>query len=249
MKKRKVKGDWDFDFEIVIDTREQKPFRFKDVPKDKIEGGGHWKQIPYRVSTLGTGDYSILGFEPDTRIGDRLVGVGIERKSKEDLYQTLTQGRERFENELVRLVNQCRYALIVVESDLNDIVKIPPIFSDVKPKTIIRTVISYQVKYPSIQWAFCTNRAFAEVYAFRYLMRCKKQIDEIVEASGAQVIESGKSSESTFDNKPSDDQLGAVDEIEKESNDSLKCDKAKTESTDEPLLGNEKTEETEELVI
>ena len=63
---------------VAIDTREQKPYRFARS----------------EVKTLASGDYSIVGLE------DR---IAIERKTKEDAYSSLGQGRARFERELQRL--------------------------------------------------------------------------------------------------------------------------------------------------
>ena len=63
---------------VAVDTREQKPYRFPHS----------------EVKTLATGDYSIVGLEDQ---------VAIERKSKEDAYSSLGQGRDRFERELERL--------------------------------------------------------------------------------------------------------------------------------------------------
>lgn len=65
---------------IIIDTREQRPLEFLHLPSER--------------GTLHSGDYSIVGLEND---------FAIERKSVDDLCQSVTRGRERFERELHRL--------------------------------------------------------------------------------------------------------------------------------------------------
>ena len=65
---------------IIIDTREQRPLAFENLPTI--------------TRTLQSGDYSIVGLESD---------FAIERKSIGDLCQSVTRGRERFERELHRL--------------------------------------------------------------------------------------------------------------------------------------------------
>lgn len=161
-------------FTIRIDTREQSPFTFHNVPQDKSEGGGQWAKVATVRDTLKTGDYSIDGFH---RSG--LTGIAVERKSKEDLYSTISQGRERFERELERL-NRFRFALIVVESELSDTLANPPTFTELPAKIVSRSVISFQVRFPGIHWAFLPGREIAMQYVFRYLMRARKSIIEDV---------------------------------------------------------------------
>jgi len=105
---------------VAIDTREQKPYRF---PRSEVK-------------TLATGDYSIVGLE------DR---VAIERKTKEDAYSSLGQGRARFERELERL-SRFDYAAIVVESSLRDFLQAPA-FSRMNPKAATNSIIAWSVKY------------------------------------------------------------------------------------------------------
>ena len=75
---------------ILIDTREQQPFNFG--------------QIPVFVKTLKTGDYSILGFENE---------ISIERKSIPDLVQTLTRGHQRFKKEIQRSMQMNYFAILI----------------------------------------------------------------------------------------------------------------------------------------
>lgn len=85
---------------IIQDTREQRPLSFD---------GLHVRGVPKLdvvVHKLDAGDYSIQGMEDK---------VFIERKSVQDLYGTLFQGRERFEREMER-ARAYEYRYLVIES-------------------------------------------------------------------------------------------------------------------------------------
>lgn len=105
---------------VAIDTREQKPYRFARS----------------EVKTLASGDYSVVGLE------DR---VAVERKSKEDAYSSLGQGRARFERELQRLA-RFDYAAIVIETSLPDFLRAPA-FSRMNSRAAARSLIAWSVKY------------------------------------------------------------------------------------------------------
>ena len=85
---------------IIIDTREQRPLSFESL---HIRGVAKLDTV---VHKLDVGDYSIQGLEDK---------VFIERKSVQDLYGTLFQGRERFERELER-AREHKYKYLVIES-------------------------------------------------------------------------------------------------------------------------------------
>jgi len=143
-------------FTVIIDTREQSPFSFSGI-KER----GSFLVVRTSIETLQTGDYSILGFKDQ---------VSIERKSKEDLYQTLTHGRERFVREFERLT-KLTFAAVIVEASLGSVSTDPPVFSGVRPKSIYRSVLAFQVRFPNVQWIFCDDRRFAEITTFRLLER------------------------------------------------------------------------------
>jgi ERCC4-type nuclease len=105
---------------VAIDTREQKPYRFARS----------------EVKTLASGDYSIVGLE------DR---IAVERKTKQDAYSSLGQGRARFERELQRL-SRFDYAAVVIETSLPDFLRAPA-FSRMNPRAAARSMIAWSVKY------------------------------------------------------------------------------------------------------
>jgi DNA excision repair protein ERCC-4 len=119
------------EFTIVIDSREQRPYSYKGAV----------------VKALISGDYSIIGLE------DR---IAIERKSKEDAYSSLGQGRGRFERELKRL-SRYDYAAIVIESSLEDFLKAPA-FSRMNPKAAMGSILAWSVKYRVCVFFACDRR-------------------------------------------------------------------------------------------
>jgi hypothetical protein len=96
--------------------------------------------------------------------------VAIERKSLADLYSTLGQGRQRFARELERL-NGYEFTAVVVEAEWSVVIGSPPAYSQLLPKTVYRSVIAWQVRYPKVHWWFVPGRDFAEVTTFRLLER------------------------------------------------------------------------------
>lgn len=107
---------------IVIDTREQTPWRFSE-----------FETMP---GTLPTGDYSIQG---------HLDRVAIERKSLSDFIGCVGRERERFERELLRLRSyKCR--AVIIESDMDDIVQ-GNYRSRVNPNAAVGSMASWQTRY------------------------------------------------------------------------------------------------------
>lgn len=129
------------EFVVAIDTREQKPYRF---PR-------------YEVMTLRTGDYSVVG------LGDE---VAVERKSKQDAYSSLGQGRARFEREMTRL-SVLDYAAIVVEATLPDFLTVPA-FSRMNPQSAVNSILAWSVKYRVCVF-FAGDRIHGNALTYRLL--------------------------------------------------------------------------------
>lgn len=155
------------DFTVVIDNNEQHPFAFLNFRAD-----AHQKFRPLVVPTvtrsLDTGDYSIEGFE-------HLVTV--ERKSLEDLYGTLGQNRDRFERELLRM-SAMDFCAIVIEASWGTILEKPPPHSNLLPKTVYRSALAWQQRFPNVHWWACETRWFAEQTTFRILERYYRDFTE-----------------------------------------------------------------------
>lgn len=161
----RVKLEPEFDFlllpySVVIDTREQHPFAFQNHNSD-AKDGRRPLIVPTVRACLQSGDYSIQGFEQR---------VAVERKSLVDLFGSLGSGRERFEREIQRL-SVFDFAAVVVEGDWGAVLSSPPPQSELRPKTVFRTVVDWQQDYPRVHWWFCSTRGFAELVTLRVLNR------------------------------------------------------------------------------
>lgn len=155
-------------FTVLIDTREQAPYSFTG-----INGDSDTHNTPIVVRTvschLPTGDYTIEGLAGE---------ISVERKSLEDLYGTLTHGRERFERELQRLEELPGFAAVVVEAGYGAIVGCPPPESKVRPKTISRSILAFQQRYRRVHWLMLPDRRFAEITTYRIFERYWKDREE-----------------------------------------------------------------------
>lgn len=147
-------------FGIVIDQREKRPYAFADIHADAKHSYAV-VDVSCRSAHLPSGDYAIDGMV------DRCA---VERKSLDDLYSTLGQHRDRFVRELERLAAM-EVAWVVVEAELGEILGSPPLRSELNPKTVVRSMQAWMVRYPRVHWVCCPGRDFAEVMTFRLLER------------------------------------------------------------------------------
>lgn len=115
---------------ILVDTREQAPFRFSDA-------------VDVQRATLPTGDYSVAG------ASDR---VAIERKSLPDLVACCGPERERF-LDCCRRLQAYPVRAVIVEASI-DAVLAHAYRSRLLPQSVIGTTIAIFVDYgvPTI-WA------------------------------------------------------------------------------------------------
>ena len=126
---------------VIVDTREQRPYSYPGA----IRG------------TLTTGDYSVAGFE------DR---VAVERKSFDDLFNTLGRGRDRFRRECERL-SEFDYAAIVIESDVEAILAGHPI-SKMSPAAVLNTLFKWSIRFGIAVW-FTGDRESGQAATYRIL--------------------------------------------------------------------------------
>jgi ERCC4-type nuclease len=117
------------------------------------------------VATLSAGDYSLKGLEDQ---------VSIERKSLPDTFGTFGQGRDRFERELERL-SRLRFGAVVLEADFDTIIFRPPARSQLKPKTVIRSMAAWAIRH-NVHFYWCPNRAAAEKWTYILLERFWKDL-------------------------------------------------------------------------
>ncbi len=158
-------------FEIIIDTREKRPFFIDRV------GDPDFPDLSIKWQNLKTGDYSLQGMDsPSCQ-----HSISIERKEISDLFGSTGRHRKRFIRECERL-NNFDYAALIIESDFQTIFKNPPTLSMMKPKSVFRTIIAICQRY-QIQCFPCPNRWFAEKTTYLLLRRFydDRQIDGIKE--------------------------------------------------------------------
>ena len=130
---------------IVVDSREQCPFRFEGF------------NAVVTVGALEAGDYSLAGFERR---------VAIERKSLPDLVACLGVERERFARELARLRGyDC--AAVVVEATADDL-RAGHFRARLNPEAAWQSVLAFTQRY-RIPFFWAENRADAEETTFHLL--------------------------------------------------------------------------------
>lgn len=171
-------------FEIVIDSNEGAPFSFLGI----TSGTGE-KKKPLLIKTVrkalyamevrnvtnkkgqsfdvGLADYSITGFETQ---------VQIERKSVSDLFSTLGERREKFECEIKRLHEDCRFAAVVVEGGWDAITLHRG--HGPAPQSVIGTILAWMTRYRNCHWMLCPSRSAAERLTFRLLERVWNDANE-----------------------------------------------------------------------
>lgn len=140
---------------IIIDSREQLPYRF---------------QTPAVKGTLTTGDYSIVGAE---------TFIAIERKTLDDLIGCLCTGRERFERELHR-GKALDYFAVIIESSFTDIVS-GDYRSKMTPKAAIQSILAFSVRY-RLPVFFVENRNYGERVTESLLLKYAKELEKRTEA-------------------------------------------------------------------
>lgn len=159
-------------FTVAVDKREKASYQFAHFRADKkhkvqrIRGVSKDPEIvipmlliPTERKTLKTGDYSIVGYENE---------IAVERKSLQDLYQTVAHSRGRFVRELERMA-EMKVATVVIESDLGPALMQKQPFSDYPPKSLYRSINAWRQRYRTVHFQFECNREIAEHSCFRIL--------------------------------------------------------------------------------
>jgi len=132
---------------FLVDTRETEPYSFS----------------PERAAivrrALPAGDYSLEGMEQR---------VAVERKTLEDLVQTVIRERERFRREL-KLLADYEAACVVVEAHLSDVLA-GRYRSAAYPRSVLGAVISIILDH-EVPVFFCGDRPCARQFTEAYLLR------------------------------------------------------------------------------
>lgn len=125
------------DFQIVIDSREQKKYSILGAV----------------IGTLSTGDYSIQGLE------DRFA---IERKSLGDAWSSLAQDHDRFRQEMERAKDFLAFE-IIIEATPEKFIDTWREGRKIHPNSLCGSVVKWRRDY-GIQWVFVGNAAKGRRY-------------------------------------------------------------------------------------
>lgn len=144
-------------FTVVYDSREQAPYQFIGL----TTGGKLLRPlvVPTMRAAMKTADYSIFG----------MPSIAIERKEKSDLFSSVVK-RANFIGRLERM-SELACAAVVVEAEISSILRDPPPFTKYRPKSLMRTILAWTVRYPTVHWWFMPGRDAAEALTFRLLER------------------------------------------------------------------------------
>jgi ERCC4-type nuclease len=140
-----------------VDSREQNPYTFVNLHDNVRNGRSARLIVPTVRCALKSGDYSIFGY---------VDVVTIERKSKQDLWQSISQNRSNFVERLERM-ESFEFACIMVESSWDNLL-VPPPYTEYKPKSLSRTLMAWIRRYKT-KWIMAPSREFAESMTFRLL--------------------------------------------------------------------------------
>jgi len=166
-------------FSIVVDTREQTPWDFECITK-RVRGKDVPLVIETRRSKLDQGDYSILGHED---------AITIERKSKADLWSTISQGRKRFKRELQRMQEmeswsgQPGIAFVIVESELSDLLGNPPPQTSYNPKSLLGSMLSWMREFNRVHWLYLPGKVAAQKVAYRIFDQYHSKLVKVTDVS------------------------------------------------------------------
>ena len=146
------------DMKIFVDSREQLPLMFT---------------LKNETMKLPTGDYC-----PSK---DFFSNVFVERKSISDLFGTLTQGIDRFRNEIDKAVELGFYLVVVIDGSYIEALEYTPrtkIKTKINAAHIFHEIREIMSKYNNIQFIFAGNRLRASQIVER-VFRLKDQVKDL----------------------------------------------------------------------
>jgi DNA excision repair protein ERCC-4 len=126
---------------IIQDSREQQPL--------------HFTRYPSEVAGLVTGDYSVRGFESD---------FAIERKSLDDLLQSITTERHRFMREVDRLRGYDFARLLIIGTEAQVMAR--AYRSRMEPRAVLASLLGIEARGLPVCWARSPEVAASMVEAW-----------------------------------------------------------------------------------
>lgn len=113
------------DFCIIVDTREQTPYKFDDLGINNIR------------QKLDYGDYSIKGMENI---------FAVERKNCSDFFGSIGKERKRFKQRIEEL-SRLDWAGLVIEATEDELLTPQISWSNISPNSVYGSLTSFEVKY------------------------------------------------------------------------------------------------------
>lgn len=145
---------------VLVDNREQQPYEFDGYP------------VATEAVTLRTGDYTLEEFCNYDEDNDTYIPrLCIERKSGQDLLQSVTHDRDRFKDEIKRAKGWPAPMVVLIEEpwetfrDEKDFM----MYRDVHPNQIEGTIDSWS-NYYNVEFDFLSDRNECEREAFDRLV-------------------------------------------------------------------------------
>lgn len=142
--------------EIVVDHRERYAWKFAD------------QQATVTTAPLAAGDYAVS-------YGGRVVAA-VERKSLQDLVNTIVAGRMRY---LLAELAALPRAAVVVEDRYSRVFGL----DRVRPSVVADALGECQARYPAVPIVFAETRALAQEWTYRFFGACLAEAAEEGEAA------------------------------------------------------------------
>ena len=143
-------------FPVIIDTREQTPWVFSGIIHQRIP-----VTIRTVVQKLKTGDYSLHPYADQ---------FAVERKSPQDLVNTVCRGRDRFERELARL-DAMEFGCVIVEEQWKELMVWCAENTRYSPVSLDSSILAWNQRFKNVQWYFRPGRYAAMKTAFKLMDR------------------------------------------------------------------------------
>ncbi len=113
---------------VIVDTREQQPYKLA--------------KVPHIIKKLDFGDYSIKGFE---------TMISIERKSQSDFYGTIVDRKESKNREcFIRELKQMQIAEfkgLLIDCEESELMTPELSYSQIKPNSVYGSLIAFEIRY------------------------------------------------------------------------------------------------------
>lgn len=153
---------------IIVDTREQKNVHILDYFRKK--------EVPFKLRTMKTGDYSAMIPKNDD-LGlprDLYLSAAIERKNGVDELVQSIKDRQRFENELIRSTKH-PFTMIVEELGGYEKILKGEYRSKYKPESLLGSLKSFEARY-NFTTVFVDPKTSGNYIYHSLLYRCREML-------------------------------------------------------------------------